>query len=158
MASVVKSSQAIRVVGLAELNRTLRKVDAEIPKTVGRMHRELAEYVARLAKSYAQARPRQTHTGHIERTITARGSANKASIAATGRKSKRTGTSDVFVQEFGGTVPLFGHPTLRFTVRPFKKDGYFLFPAVKEARPRIESMYLPALQRTINQAEQQGAI
>ena len=101
-----------------------------------------------LPKPCPQARPRRLKTGHIERTITARGASNKASIAAGGKRAE-----DVFVQEFGGTVPLFGHPTKRFQVRPRKKDGYFMFPAVKEARPRIQSMYLPELQRTINQAE-----
>lgn len=149
-----RSGDSIKIVGLAALNRTFKKIDEDIPKEVAQTHREFATYVARLAKSYAASRPRKTSSGHVERTITARGYANKAAIAATGRRGKRSKNTDIMVQEFGGTVPLYGHPTKRFVVRPRKKDGYFMFPAVKEARPRIESVYLPALQRTINRAEQ----
>lgn len=135
----------IKIVGARDLRKALREVDKEAPKAISKVHKAIATRIATDAKRRASSRPRREPMGHIAPTITARGSQTKASIRAGGARAP-----DIFVQEFGGKVPLFGDQSRRYEVRPRKKDGYFVYPAIKANRPTMERIYLQALERALN--------
>lgn len=135
----------IRVRGLKEARKAFKQMDKEAPKLISRQHKRIASLIVPLAKAKADARPRDERTGHISRTITARGSQTKASIAAGGVRAE-----DIFVQEFGGRVPLFGDSSKKFSVRPRKADGYFMYPAIAEKSDTIQRIYTKAMEQAIS--------
>lgn len=67
---------SLHVQGLAELNRALRRVDAEHPKLMRKIHKEVAEPVA------AEARRRiKSRSGRLASTVRPLAGQNKATIA-----------------------------------------------------------------------------
>lgn len=135
---------SIKVVGASALRAALRDVDREAPKAISRMHKRIAQLYAVTARMKAQQRPRDEKTGHIAPTITPGGTLTKATLRAGGSRAE-----DIFVQEFGGKVPLFGDRSRKVLVRPRKADGYFIYPTIAEKRPATERIYTQALERTI---------
>jgi hypothetical protein len=73
-------SAEIRIEGLALLNRNLRKVDRDLPKGMKKIHTEIAEPVAALARSKARNR-----SGAMAGSIKAAGTTRMARVQ-TGNK------------------------------------------------------------------------
>ena len=90
---------------------------------------EVAEFVARTARPKAASRPRNVRTGRTERAIKTSGTQREAAI--------KVQTADAKIQEFGGRAPLFGNRSRWFQVRPQNRDGYFLYPAIRETGPTV---------------------
>lgn len=134
-------SLSLQIDGLREATSAMRKVKGETVKEVSQYHKQVAEFVAQDARSKAQSRPRKIHSGHTAAAIRTRGTQREAAI--------RVVAPDAYVQEFGGRAPLFGNRNKWFTVRPKRKGGYFLFPAVKDNRDRINRFYLKGLESAI---------
>ena len=130
----------VQVDGLRELTKALRQTDKQAPKAVSRAHKKVAGIVVRQAQANARGRPRRQRMGHIEKTIKARGSQRRAQIAAGGSRAP-----DIFVQEFGGRVPLFGNQQRKVLARPRNRSGWFLYPAIRETRDEVMEAYLDEL-------------
>lgn len=131
----------IQVDGLRELTKALRKMSGETPKEVSKFHKDVARFLVPEVKRRADARPRKTRTGRIAATTRASGTQRKAAIKVGGIR----GVEDAAVQEWGGRAPLFGDRTNWFQVRKTKRSGYFLNPAIRDNRQRIERFYLKGL-------------
>lgn len=129
------------VEGLRETVTAMRKMKGETPKEVSKYHKQVARFVALEATRRAQSRPRQTRTGHIARSIKTRGTQREAAIRVT--------ADDARVQEFGGRAPLFGNRNRWFQVRAASRDGYFLYPAIRETGPTVQRFYLKGLEAAI---------
>lgn len=135
-----------RTVGFAVENlrptlTALRKMKGETPCEVSKYHKQVATFVAREAELRAQRRPRREHTGHIARSIKTRGTQREAAIRVT--------ADDAKVQEFGGRAPLFGNRQRWYEVRPRNRDGYFLYPAVRDTKTQVQRFYLKGLDNAI---------
>jgi hypothetical protein len=135
-------SLSLSVEGVRDTLTALRRVSGETPKEVSQYHKQVAEFVARAARPKAAGRPRKTHTGHIERAIKTSGTQREAAI--------KVSTADAKVQEFGGRAPLFGNRSRWYTVRAPNRDGYFLYPAIRETGPTVERIYLKGLDSAIS--------
>lgn len=136
--------------GLREFQRSLRFLEPEVKQRVKQANKELAEIVAVEARQRASARPRKVQTNTFAPRIKTGLVLREPSIRVLGhpKKKGRTG-SDAKVQEYGGRAPLFGNRSRWFEVRPRKKGGYFLFPAVKAKRDEFTRKYLEALERAL---------
>lgn len=134
-------SAGFAVEGLRPLLTALRKTKDETPKEVSKYHKDVARFVAVEAQRRANARPRRTQSGHIAGSIKTKGTQREAAIRVT--------AADAFVQEFGGRAPLFGNRNKWFQVRPKNRDGYFLYPAVRETSQTVQRFYLKGLDAAI---------
>lgn len=131
----------VKVEGLAPLLKAMRDTKKETPKEVSKYHKQVAQLVQRDAQARANARPRGAHTGHTAKGVKASGTQKSAAV--------RVVIPDAYVQEFGGSVPLFGNRGRKVLVRPRKRNGYFLFPAFAENNDRIRRFYLRGLEEAI---------
>lgn len=127
----------LKVEGLRELRKALRGIDKDAPREITRAHREVAKLIVPAAR---QAAPRQS--GDLAASIRAGGTQKTPTVTVGGTK-----VAYAYPQEFGGTVPLFGGP--RVQIKPFRRQGYFLFPAIRSSEGKIREAYLTALDRAI---------
>jgi hypothetical protein len=144
----------IKIEGLKEFQRTLRFLEPEVKEEIKRTNKALAEIIAVEARSRANSRDSvKQRTYLISQSIVTGNVLREPTIRVKGHPRKRGSSgSDAKVQEFGGRAPLFGNRTKWFDVRPRKKGGYFLFPAVKAKRSQIRDGYLDALDKAIRRA------
>jgi hypothetical protein len=140
---VVRNSDlAVRVEGLAKLDRALRlaerQADRDFLKSLGA---EAAGVVVRDAQSLASA-PRERRIAGLL----------KASSSATTAKVRLGGRADALGAEFGGRGR---RSTQQF--RPHTgQTGYFLFPAVRAKRERVLDDYRSAVQALIDEIARQA--
>ncbi len=107
--------EPVKVEGLAEFNRNLRKLDSELPKVLRQAHNEAAQLIVR----YAQPRvPRKT--GRAAGTIKARSTRTETRVSGGSKRASYYPWLD-----FGGRVG----PS-RSVHRPFIKQGRYLYPAL----------------------------
>lgn len=131
----------IVVSGLRETLTALRRVETGAPRAIAGAHKVIAErIVVPEAKRRANARPRRVRTGRIAASIRAGGTQRSPVIRVGSRQ-----VQDAKVQEFGGRAPLFGNRERWHVVRPRRKGGWFLFPAIRATRDRVMAEYLEAL-------------
>lgn len=121
----------IKVEGLKELQRTLGRLSKDAQKEVRAVNKSAAQIVADEAASRAPVR-----TGRLKRSIRALGQSRGATVKAGGARVPYAGWI-----EFGGRIPR--------AVRPFIREGRFLFPALERNRRRIEQMYLRELESVL---------
>jgi len=129
---------AVRVEGLRELQKALKATSEQPPKAIQKGHKRVAEIVTRVAKQKASGTT-------LPERITASGTTRKAQIRFKGHRNKRGSASkktDAFLQEFGGSAPLFGNLAKRHIVKPRRKGGYIVYPAIAETRDRVEAEYI----------------
>lgn len=131
----------IRVEGLAELQRELRKIDSKLPRELRVANKDAAEVVARAARARA-----------VAQGSTAAKTAPSIKAAAEQRRSKVTlgGARYPFAwgAEFGGQ----GRPTT-MQFRPHRgRDGYFLYPAIRSTRAEFMDVYERALDQLMRAA------
>lgn len=113
------TDQTIRIEGLVELQKALRKADSDLPKRLRLANKAGAEVVA------AEARQRvnqvaKNPTGRTERSIAARAEQRGASVKGGGARVPSYAWFD-----FGGRVG-----RNKSVVRPFIKGGRIIYPAL----------------------------
>lgn len=140
----------VRIDGLREFQRTLRFLPDEVKAEVKKTNKQLAEIVAKEARQRANTRPVKKRTFKTAQSIRTGLVLREPAIRVKGHG--RRGSTDAMVQESGGRAPLFGDRTIWNTVRPKRKDGYFLYPAVRAKRGVINQGYLDALEKALRRA------
>lgn len=128
----------IRVVGLADFNRSLRKLDADLPKAL----RQGLNTAAQVVVDYATPKiPRRS--GRAARAIRVASTRTEVRVRAGGPRVPYWPWLD-----FGGKV---GRD--RSVERRFYTEGRYLYPALRERRTQIEAALSKAL---VSVAEQAG--
>lgn len=142
----IKSAElSIDIVGLADFQRELRKIEAEAPKAMRLAFREeVAEPVAKRARAMAEGQGGAA--GKTAPSIKADAEQRRAKIAMGGAKYPYA-----FGAEFGSYAykqfPIWTGN--RFTGGG---TGYFLHPAVREARDEIEKTMGDVIERLMGEA------
>ena len=111
---------AVKIDGLADFNRNLRKMDAELPKGLRLALNEAADVVVDAARSTIPRR-----TGRAQAAIRAR--STRTESRATGGNTRAPYYPWL---DFGGEGRRRGRPS----ARPFKKEGRYLYPAYYRKR------------------------
>lgn len=130
-------SEPIKVDGLAEFSRNLRKLDSELPKQLRVTLNDVAQLVVDEAKPKVPRR-----SGKAANSIKARSTRTQARVAAGGRKVPYYAWLD-----FGGRVG-----RKHAVKRPFLKRGRYLYPAYESLRDSGK------FQRTLQEALEQLVI
>lgn len=120
----------IEVEGLAQLNRSLRRLDSEAPKS---LRLALNDVAARFIRWVAPEIPRRS--GRAAGSLTTRSTRTSARIAAGGRRAPYYPWLD-----FGGRV---GRD--RSVERPFYREGRYIYPTLRRRRGEIQGMIGDAL-------------
>ncbi len=116
-------SPTVQVTGLREVNAALRATGKEAPKEMREEFRKIIEPLARVA-----AGKYPSVTGRAARSVTPRASATGAGIAFGGSRAPYAPWLD-----FGGAVG-----RKRSIVRPFVRQGRYVYPTVMDARDNLE--------------------
>lgn len=117
-------AEAIRIDGLREFQKTLRQMDAELPRRL----RLILNDAAKIVIDYAQPRiPRDT--GRAAGSIKARSSQRTSAVAIGGRRAPYYPWLD-----FGGQGRVHGRPGRR----PFLREGRYLYPALRVKRDDVQ--------------------
>lgn len=107
--------EPVKIEGLAEFNRNLRKLDADLPKVLRLAHNEAAQLIV----SYARARV-PSRTGRAAGTLKAKSTRTESRVSGGSKRASYYGWLD-----FGGRVG-----PKRSVHRPFIKQGRYLYPAL----------------------------
>lgn len=115
----------IQVEGLAQLNRALRAVDKDAPKGLRLAFNSAAEILVN------EVRPKIPQaSGAARRSLVARSTRTSARVGVGGKRAPYYPWLD-----FGGQGRIAGRPG----PRPFLREGRYVYPTLREIRPRIES-------------------
>lgn len=107
--------EPIKIEGLAEFNRNLKKLDSDLPKILRMAHNEASGLIV----DYAKPRiPRKT--GRAAGTVKARSTRTESRVSGGSKRVPWFGWLD-----FGGKVG-----RKRSVARPFIKQGRYLYPAL----------------------------
>jgi len=127
----------IKIEGLAEFSRNLRKLDNDLPKALRVAHNEAADVVA----NWAAARvPRRS--GRAGRSVKARSTRTEGRVIGGGRSVPYYPWLD-----FGGRVG-----RSRSVRRPFVKGGRFIYPGYSRQKDKVNRVLLKALLQVAQQA------
>lgn len=121
----------IRVDGLAEVSRALRRLDADAPKGLRVANNSAADL---LVDATAPKIPQDT--GAARRSLKARSTRTSARVAIGGTRAPYTPWLD-----FGGQGRIAGRPA----PRAFIKEGRYVFPTLVQIRPKIEAQLQDSL-------------
>lgn len=107
--------EPVKIEGLSEFNRNLRKLSSELPKALRLAHNEAAQLIVNYA------RPRVANkTGRAAGTIKAKSTRTESRVSGGSKRANYYGWLD-----FGGRVG-----PKRSVHRPFIKEGRYLYPAL----------------------------
>lgn len=127
----------IRIEGLAQFSRALRKLDADAPKGLRLAFNEAADVVI------AHVRPKiPKRTGRAARSLKAKSTRTQARVAVGGPSAPYFPWLD-----FGGRVG-----RRKRTVRPFIKEGRYLFPGLHESHDEVQKVLERALAGVVRSA------
>jgi hypothetical protein len=127
----------IKIDGLAQFSRNLRKVDAELPKGLRLAANAAADIVVQ------DIRPEVPRvTGHAQSSVKARSTRTEARVQAGGTKAPYFAWLD-----WGGKVGRKHH-----TARPWVKTGRYLYPAYTKNRDKVREVFVQALIHVVEQA------
>lgn len=130
----------LNVSQLRELQRALRATTDGTPRVIQTAAKEAAEITVKAARANAAGT-------QLPDRIVAVGTTRAAAVRFYGHRPKgRSRTTDAIVQEFGGRAPLFGNRDHWHTVKPKKKDGYILYPAIRDTRQEVAAVFLDRLE------------
>lgn len=134
----------IRVLGLAELRRDLKRLGAQWPKELAKANNRAAEVVAAEARRRAPAGPHQGggSVTAITQSIRATKAQRSASVSFGGPRSPHAAPT-----EFGGTLPRHASRS-RTTVR----QRAFLYPAIAAKTDEVVLTYQAMLERLMDAA------
>jgi len=121
---------AVRVKGLAEFSRSLRKVDADAPKGLRLAANECADFLIGKTRPLI---PRKT--GKAAASLTARSTRTAVRISMGGKRAPHMPWLD-----FGGRVG-----RNRSVRRPFIKEGRYLYPTYHANKAQFEKILQDAL-------------
>lgn len=122
--------QPIKVTGLAEFNRNLKKLDSDLPKALRLAHNEAADIVAAWARSRVP-----TRSGHAAGTVKAKSTRTESRVSEGSKRYPYVAWLD-----FGGRVG-----RKRSVKRPFIKAGRYLYPGYAENVQRVHDVLVDAL-------------
>jgi len=133
----VATIDPIKVAGLAEFNRNLKRLDRELPKALRLAHNEAATIVV----DWAQPKvPRKT--GAAARSVKAKSTRTESRVVGGSAKVPYYPWLD-----FGGRVG-----RQRSVHRAFHSDGRYLYPGLGANRERINDVLLASLLDVARQA------
>jgi hypothetical protein len=115
----------IGIGGLAQLNRGLRALDKDAPKQLRLVHNDAANMLIDHAKPKVPEK-----TGAARRSMVARSTRTSARVAVGGKKAPWFPWLD-----FGGQGRVKGRPA----PRAFIREGRYIYPTLREIRPKIEA-------------------
>lgn len=125
--------EPIKINGLAEFSRNLRKIDKDLPKAIRLAANEAADLIV------AQARPRVPtgpgKGGHARSSVRAKSTRTSARVAGGGKKYPYYAWLD-----FGGKVG-----KNRSVRRPFIKEGRYIWKAFVDQKSKIEGVMTESL-------------
>lgn len=131
------TSQAIRVDGLAEFSRSLRKLDSDLPKALRMALNEAADTIVQESRKRVPKR-----SGRAANTIRAQSTRTMARVVGGGRRARYYPWLD-----FGGRVGK--HKSVR---RPFYKEGRYIYKAFHDHRGDFADVLHKALLDVASQA------
>lgn len=118
--------EMIRIAGLRELRRDLRKLDASLPKGLRTAGNTAAGIIVRTAKPRIPTGPAKG--GHAKTSLRAASTSSAARVAFGGKRFPYAGFLD-----FGGRVG-----RRHQTKRPFLKEGRYVWKAYGENKGEIQ--------------------
>ncbi len=128
----------IEVGGLAALSRGLKAVDSGAPKELRLALNSAAQMLV------DHTRPKiPVVTGAARRSLVARSTRTSARVAVGGKKAPYVPYLD-----FGGQGKKPGRPP----ARPFIREGRYVYPTLREIRPRIEAQLQESISEVIRNA------
>lgn len=131
------SVERIRISGIRELQSALREMDRALPKTLRVGLNKIAELVVNNARPLVAKR-----SGRAAASLKVKSSQREARVGAGGRRAPHYPWLD-----FGGrTGPA------RSVVRPFYKDGRYIYPTVARQRPQINELAADVLTQVATDA------
>lgn len=129
-------AEQIRIEGLAQISRALRKIDAEAPKQLRIAFNEAANLLV------ARARPKiPSRTGRARASLKARSTRTSARVVIGGNKAPHTPWLD-----FGGEGKRPGRPAHR----QFIPEGRYVYPTLADIRPEIAELLEAGLSAVIS--------
>lgn len=131
--------EPIKVEGLAQFRRDLKKLDADLPKALRVALNEVADIIV------ADARPDvPRRSGRAASTVRAKSTGTKMRVAGGGRKAPQYPWLD-----FGGKVG-----AQRQIKRPYKKGGRFIYPSFHRTRDsgKLQKQLSKSLVKTADSA------
>jgi len=123
-------AEVIKVEGLAQFTRNLKKLDSEIPKAQRKLLNDAAEIVLGYARKQVPRR-----SGAAAGSLMAKSTQTAVRVAAGGRRAPYYPWLD-----FGGAVG-----RKKATKRPFYTEGRYIYPALAAKRKEFEAAVLAAL-------------
>lgn len=125
--------EPIRITGLKEFTRNLKKMNSELPKAVRVANNSAADIVVGYAKPRVPFGPNRA--GHASRSIKAKSTRTAVRVSAGGKKQPYYAWLD-----FGGKVGIN-----RSIDRRFIKGGRYLYPGFTENRDQVQAELTAAL-------------
>lgn len=134
----------INISHLRELQRALKATSDGTPKVIQEAAKEAAEITVQAARANAAGT-------QLPSRIVAVGTTRAAAVRFRGHRPKgQSRTTDAALQEWGGRAPLFGNRKHWFTVKPKKRDGYIIYPAIRDTREEVAEVFMEKLQENID--------
>lgn len=128
---------AVRVEGLAQLNRSLKALGSDMPKALRLAANEAASIVVEAARADVPRR-----SGRAAASIRASSTRTAARVTSGGKRAPYFPWLD-----YGGRVG-----RRKASRRPFISDGRYVYPAYREHREEFEQVLSDALARVIHDA------
>lgn len=127
----------IKIDGLAEFNRNLRKLNADLPKALRLAHNEAAQIVADWAAPRVPQR-----SGRARKSVKAKSTRTESRVQGGSTRAPYYPWLD-----FGGKVGI--NKSVR---RQFYPDGRYIYPGLAANRDAVEQTLVSALIEVANQA------
>ncbi|MDG4762426.1 HK97 gp10 family phage protein [Micromonospora sp. WMMD710] len=131
-------TEPIRVQGLAEFNRSLRKLDADAPKGLRLAHNEAAQIVVDAARPLMPRR-----SGRAQAAVKARSTRTATRVSAGSSRAPYVPWLD-----YGGEGRRKGRPAYR----EFRKGGRYVYPAFHAHRDDVQGALEGALLKVVRSA------
>jgi hypothetical protein len=137
-------ANGVRVEGIPELRRALRRAEDGLQKELGKAHKRSADVVAAAARARTPVR-----SGALRASIKAGGSQRFGTVKGGSSKVKYFGFID-----FGGTIAIPSRMTV--IQRTFISEGRILYPALASKRSEMERYYEREIEALIRRAGLDG--
>lgn len=131
------SIEPIKITGLAEFNRNLRKLNNDLPKALRIAHNTGAQIVVDYAQAHVPSR-----RGRARRSIKAKSTRTESRVSGGSKAVPYYPWLD-----FGGRVG-----PRRSVHRPFEKGGRYLYPGYHKNADRVHDVLVDALLDVARQA------
>jgi phage gpG-like protein len=124
------SADTVRVEGLVEFQKALRRADSDLPKRLRLANKAAAEVVAEEARRRVQSEAKNP-TGKLAGSVAIRAEQRAASVKMGGARTPYAGFFD-----FGGRVG-----RNKSVERPFIKNGRVVYPAVAAKNEEVADRF-----------------